>query len=105
MSNGDWEDLREEVCTYLELGANQGETELDTMTRLVWLERQKHVDLCAALETALRASTPSLERERGIAAKQAVILQWRKPKPKSASVAVTNGEPGAEPGGDRRSNP
>ena len=93
MSNGDWEDLREEVCTYLELGLNKGETELDTMTRLVWLERQRHADLCAALETVLRASTAVLERERGLAAKQAIILQWRKPKPKSASVAATNGEP------------
>jgi hypothetical protein len=93
MSNGDWEDLREEVCTYLELAVNKGETELDAMTRLVWLERQKHVDLCVALETVLRVSTASLECERGIAAKQAVILQWRKPKPKSASVAATNGEP------------
>ncbi len=93
MSNGDWEDLREEVRTYLELGVNKGETELDTMTRLVWLERQKHVDLCVALETVLRVSTAVLERERGLDTKQALILQWRKPKPKSASVAVTNGEP------------
>jgi hypothetical protein len=94
MSNGDWEDLREEVCTYLEIGLKAGETELDTMSRLVWLERQKHVDLCVALETILRVSTAALERERGLAAKQAVILKWRKPKPKSASVAATNGNCG-----------
>jgi hypothetical protein len=96
MSNGDWEDLREEVRTYFELGLNKGETELDTMTRLVWLERQKHVDLCVALETILSLSTAALvEHERGLAAKKAVILQWYKPKPKSASVAATNGEPAA----------
>jgi hypothetical protein len=93
MSNRDWEDLREEVCTYLELGLNKGETELDTMARLVWLERQKHVDLCVALETILKVSTAALERERGLNAKKAVILQWGKPKPKSASVDATNGEP------------
>jgi hypothetical protein len=92
MSNGDWEDLREEVCKCLEIGMNKGETELDTMTRLVWLERQKHLDLCVALETILRVSTAALERERGLAAKKAVILQWGKPNPKSARVAATNGE-------------
>ena len=46
----DWEDVREEVCTQLEIGMSRGETELDTMTRLIWLERQDKVD---AIERAV----------------------------------------------------
>jgi hypothetical protein len=48
MSNGDWEDLREEVCTYLELGLSKGETELDTMT--VWFGWSgRSMSICVSL--------------------------------------------------------
>jgi hypothetical protein len=92
MSNDDWEDLREEVCTHLELSRNMGETELDTMARLLWLERQKHVSLCLALETILKASTAALERERGLAAEKAVVLKWRKSKAKLKNVHAASME-------------
>jgi hypothetical protein len=93
MSNGDWEDLREEVCAHIELGRDKGETELDTMTRLVWLERRKHVDLCLALETILSVSTTALECERGLAMKKSVILKWRKPKHTSTNEMVESERP------------
>jgi hypothetical protein len=69
----DWEDVREEVCTQLEIGMSKGETELETMTRLVWLERQKNLD---AIERAVAAA---LDRERGTVTRKARVLQWKPP--------------------------
>jgi hypothetical protein len=67
----DWEDVREEVCTKLEIGMSQGETELDTVTRLVWIERQGNLD---AIEEAIATA---LRRERGMVPRTATLLQWR----------------------------
>jgi hypothetical protein len=36
MSAADWEDLKEEICTELLLGKENGEAELETMARIVW---------------------------------------------------------------------
>jgi hypothetical protein len=66
----DWEDVREEVCTKLEIGMSQGETELDVVTRLIWLERQNNLN---AIEEAV---TKALLRERGLV-KTATVLQWK----------------------------
>jgi hypothetical protein len=73
MDIADWEDLREEICTHLEIGRSMGETELDTMTRFVWLERQMHLD---AIEKAVAAV---LDRERGLVTRKARVLQWKPP--------------------------
>jgi hypothetical protein len=73
MDIADWEDLREEICTHLEIGRSMGETELDTMTRFVWLERQLHLD---AIEKAVAAA---LDRERGLVTRNARVLQWKPP--------------------------
>jgi hypothetical protein len=73
MDAADWEDLREEVCTQLEIGMSKGETELDTVTRLLWLERQNNLD---AIEKAVAAA---LERERGLVTGKARVLQWKPP--------------------------
>jgi hypothetical protein len=43
MSAADWEDLKEEICTELLLGKDNGEAELETMVRIVWVERQKYL--------------------------------------------------------------
>jgi hypothetical protein len=45
MSADDGEDLKEEICTQLFLGKENGEDELETMARIVWLERQKYLAL------------------------------------------------------------
>ena len=45
MSAADWEDLKEEICTELLLGKENGEAELETMARIVWVERQKYLTL------------------------------------------------------------
>jgi hypothetical protein len=73
MDIADWEDVREEICTHLEIGRGMGETELDTMTRFVWLERQMHLD---AIDKAVAAA---LDRERGLATSKARVLQWKPP--------------------------
>jgi hypothetical protein len=67
----DWEDVREEVCTHLEVGRVMGETELDTMIRLIWLERQMHLD---AIERAVAAA---LDRERGLATRKVMRRRRR----------------------------
>jgi hypothetical protein len=77
MSAGDWEDLREEVCTYLAVGSENGESELETMTRLVWLERQKSFNLYAALEAIERVVSDVLEPERRAAGENSNVLEWK----------------------------
>ena len=69
----DWEDVREEVCTLLEIGMAAGETELDTVTRLIWLERQNNAD---AIEKAVAAA---LNGERGLVTRKASVLPWKAP--------------------------
>jgi hypothetical protein len=73
MNTAHWADVREEVCTHLEIGRGMGETELETMTRLLWLERQNNLD---AVENAVAAA---LDRERGLVTRTARVLQWKLP--------------------------
>ncbi len=73
MDGADWEDVREEVCTLLEIGMSNGETELETMTRMLWLERRNN------LEAIERAVSAALEREGGLALSKAKVLQWKLP--------------------------
>jgi hypothetical protein len=73
MDGADWEDVREEVCTHLEIGKSRGESELDTMTRLIWFERLKTLD---AIEKAVAAA---IDLERGLAIRKARVLQWKPP--------------------------
>jgi hypothetical protein len=73
MSAADWEDLKEEIWTELLLG-KKGEAELETMARIVWLERQKYLTLTiserlkqfyeAALEVVAKPVTSVPDRER-----------------------------------------
>jgi hypothetical protein len=73
--DGDWEDVREEVCTHLEIGKSRGESELDTVTRLIWLERVNALD---AIEKAVAAAL-AIDLERGLATRKARVLQWKPP--------------------------
>jgi hypothetical protein len=45
MSAADREDLKEDICTELLLGKENGDAELETMARIVWLEQQKYLTL------------------------------------------------------------
>jgi hypothetical protein len=76
MDTAGWDDVKEEVCTHLEIGMGNGETELDTMTRLIWLERLNNA---AAIQKAVAAA---LDRERGLVIRKARVLEW---KPRSRS--------------------
>jgi hypothetical protein len=73
MNSASWEDVREEICTHLEIGMSNGETELDIMTRLIWLERQNNFD---AIDKAVAAA---LDRERGLVTRKAKVLPWKLP--------------------------
>ena len=73
MDSADWDDVREEVCAQLEIGMCKGETELETMTRLVWLERQNNLD---AIERAVAAA---LDEERGLVIRKSRVLRWKPP--------------------------
>jgi hypothetical protein len=74
---GDWEDLREEVCTYLALGHENGEPELETMTRLVCLERQKSANLYSALDAIEQVVNDLLEPDRRAESKNSNVLAWK----------------------------
>jgi hypothetical protein len=77
MSDRDWDDLREEVCTYLAVGLEKGEPELETMTRLVWLEREKNANLSAALESIETVVNDLLEPNRRAAVRNSNVLEWK----------------------------
>ena len=40
MNTSTWEDLKKEICMQLLIGKENGEAEIETMARIVWLERQ-----------------------------------------------------------------
>ncbi len=82
MNNAAWEDLREEVCTHLEMGTVRGETELDIMTRLIWLERQSHLE---AVEKAVAAA---LSCEPAVPTRKGKVLQWKQPS-RSAGLSCS----------------
>jgi hypothetical protein len=87
------EDLKEEVCAQLYLGRKNGETELETMVRIVWKERQKYFTVPVSerlqqfYETALQAVrkpvTAPVERERPSDSRKGKLLEW-----KTCSLAI-----------------
>jgi hypothetical protein len=80
MDDAGWEDIREEICMQLEIGMSKGETELETMTRFIWLERQNNLE---AVENAVAAA---LARGRGLITSKAKVLQWKPPLRSSGSL-------------------
>jgi hypothetical protein len=79
MENRDLEEIRLEVREELEGGRQKGETEVETVSELVWKERQKHYALLLALEEISRVASAALDRERERFKKPADVLKWRKP--------------------------
>jgi hypothetical protein len=87
MSAADWEDLKEEICTELLLGKENGEAELETMTRIVWVERQKYFTVPiserlqqffkAALEAVEQPATSLVDRERVSECRKGKLLMWK----------------------------
>jgi cell division protein FtsI/penicillin-binding protein 2 len=87
MSAADWEDLKEEICTQLFLGKQNGEAELETIARIVWLERQKNLTLTiserlqqfyeAALEAVGKPVTSPVDRERFADSRKGKLLEWK----------------------------
>jgi hypothetical protein len=109
MSAADWEDLKEEICAQLFLGKENGEAELETIARIVWLERQKCLTLIvseqlrkaavAALEAVEKTVTSPIDQEHGVGFPKGKLLRW---KTRSRSVgesafATVAGAPAATP--------
>lgn len=98
MAVSEWEGTKEEICAHLQMGGNKGELQLDTITRLICMERQKHADLCNALKTIQSVSRAALQRERGVVAKHASLLKWRKPRNKTKSISIKSDKPAISSG-------
>jgi hypothetical protein len=78
MDAGDWKDLREEVCAHMAIGRETGEPELETITRMLWLERQKYVRLTAALAETIEAeATAAREHDLRTAERISNVLTWK----------------------------
>jgi hypothetical protein len=87
MSAADWEDLKEEICTELLLGKENGEAELETMARIVWAERERYLTLTiserlqqffeAALEAVDKPVTSPVDLERGAYFPKGKLLKWK----------------------------
>jgi hypothetical protein len=87
MSAADWEDLKEEICIQLLIGKENGEAALETMARIVWLERQKCLTLIiseqlrkaavAALEAVEKTVTSPIAQERGVGFPKGKVLRWK----------------------------
>jgi hypothetical protein len=54
MSTGDWDNLQADIRNSLKIGQANGETLIDVVTRIVWLERHKNQIRIAALNEILR---------------------------------------------------
>jgi hypothetical protein len=83
MSVHDWEELKEEVITFLAMGHEEGEAELDTVTRLVLLERQKLDNLLFLLEAIDEIVTAALKSNAEQRGRNSNVLEWKK-----ASISV-----------------
>jgi hypothetical protein len=108
MSAADWEDFKEEICTELLLGKENGEAELETMARIVWVERQRYLTLTiserlrqffkAALEAVEKPVTSPADRERGSDSRKGKLLQWKtRSRPIGASGSPPPPDPSARP--------
>jgi hypothetical protein len=73
MDGGGWEDLEEQVCTQLEIGVGKGETELETLTRLIRLERLNFEE---AIE---KAGAHASDCERELVIRKARVIEWKPP--------------------------
>jgi hypothetical protein len=54
MSAGDWKDLQGDIRNSLKIGQKNGETMIDVVTRIVWLERHKNQIRIGTLNEILR---------------------------------------------------
>jgi hypothetical protein len=108
MSAAAWEDLKEEICTALLLGKENGEAELETMARIVWVERQKYLTVPiserlqqffeAALEAVDKPVTSPADRERVADPGKGKLLKWKtRSRSIGASISPYPQDPSARP--------
>lgn len=79
MRDEDLEEIRLEVRGCLEAGRREGKPEVETVSDIVWKERQKQYALVLALEEIARVASAALAREKERLNKTADVFEWRKP--------------------------
>ncbi len=84
MNASAWEDLKEKISTQLLIGKENGEAELDTITRIVWLEREKCLTLIisgqlrkAAVAALEAVEKTSIEQQSGGGLPKGKVLEWK----------------------------
>jgi hypothetical protein len=77
MKTEDLEEIQVEVREELEHGRQKGETEVETMSQILWKERQRRKALLFALEEISRVASAALDREKESLNKTAVVFEWR----------------------------
>jgi hypothetical protein len=83
--NTNLEAIQVEMRQKLKDGRKRGETELETTSRLVWLERQKLYAMRHAMEAIMGDAAAALDLEREISSKSGILLRWYKPLPPTQS--------------------
>ena len=107
MSADYWEDLKEEICTQLLIGKENREAELETIARIVWLERQTCLTsifseqlrqaAVAALEVVEETVTSPVDQERGGSLPKGKLLRWRTRSTSASAFATSPGVPASIP--------
>ena len=75
----DLEAIQREIRQRFKDGKNQGETEVEITSRLVWLERQKNYALCNAFEEIFKCAADALDLASEASSRTANLLKWHKP--------------------------
>jgi hypothetical protein len=78
MSAGDWKDLQADIRNSLKIGQKNGETMIDVVTRIVWLERHKNQIRIGTLNEIQKSVNGDPLPERRAPIKAVDMGEWRK---------------------------
>lgn len=97
MNASAWEDLKEEICMQLLIGKENGEPELETMARIVWLERQKCFNLLIsgqlrkAADAAVEAAKKTSIDQQSGGLRKGKVLKWKASSRSTGASALATG--------------
>jgi hypothetical protein len=77
MSPGEWKNLEADVRKALRIGEENGETVIDVVTRILWLERHKNHTRIQAMSEMLRVATGDPMLVRKVLVKAVNVVEWR----------------------------
>jgi hypothetical protein len=73
-----WKHLETDVRNALRAGKRNGETLIDVVTRMIWLERHKNHTEILALNETLRIANRDLMPTRRAPTKTNDLIEWRR---------------------------